>query len=438
MSSINTNSLDVNYPIPGQNNSTQGFRNNFTNIKQNLDIAGNEITDLQNKAVLKSALANSTINNDMANTLIANASTLQFRATTYNLGNALTGNVQMDCSIADVQYGNVSGNITLNFSNWIPTNTKGGVELHIGRPNANVNYSILFPSECIFDGNYGWNLLENSNYSNNISTITFPNDVTQINLNLTSTDCGNTIFVEPINRPFKATQIQQGTPPSTGRLGDTNGTIYISSSNPQLMTTITYANDYIQTSNTSSLYVGMPVIFTAGSSGVSIEGNITLGTTYYVSNIATGGTLFKISANANTSGNVDLSGNTGNMYLNPVSYLYVAAADFSANSYNRSIDSTTGPNIITVSGITANLVPNYPIIFTTTDVTGNLAGLSIDTPYYIKTVSGPNITISKTRSNGVAGPEYQGITTVTSGNVDADYTVYDGPDIFRRIPLQPF
>jgi len=93
MSSINTNSLDVNYPIPGQNNSTQGFRNNFTNIKQNLDIAGNEISDLQNKAVLKSALANSVINNDMANTLIANAATLQFRATTYNLGNALVGNV---------------------------------------------------------------------------------------------------------------------------------------------------------------------------------------------------------------------------------------------------------------------------------------------------------------------------------------------------------
>lgn len=437
MSSINTNSLDVNYPIPGQNNSTQGFRNNFTNIKQNLDIAGNEITDLQNKVVLKSALANSTINNDMANTLIANASTLQFRATTYNLGNALIGNVQVDCSVADVQYGNVSGNITLNFSNWIPTNTLGGVELHIGRPNTDVNYSIFFPSEAVFDGDYGWDLLENSNFANNISTITFPNDVTQINLNLTSTDCGNTIFVQPINRPFKSTQIQQGTPPSTGKMGDTNGTIYISNSSPQLMTTVTYSNDYILTSNTSSLYVGMPVIFTAGSSGVSIEGNITLGTTYYVSNIS-GSTLFKISANANTSGNVDLTGNTGNMYLNPVSYLYVAAADFSANSYNRSIDSTTGPNIITVSGSTANLVPNYPIIFTTTDVTGNLAGLSIDTPYYIKTVSGPNITISMTRSNGVAGPEYQGITTVTAGNVDADYTVYDGADIFRRIPLQPF
>jgi hypothetical protein len=74
----------------------------------------------------------------------------------------------------------------------------------------------------------------------------------------------------------------------------------------------------------------------------------------------------------------------------------------------------------------------------TDDPTGNLAGVEIGYPYYIKSVSGPNITISTTRNNGVAGPEYQGITSVTSGNVDFDYTVYDGPDIFRRIPLQPF
>jgi hypothetical protein len=70
MSTINTNTIDANYPIPGQNNSSQGFRDNFASIKQNLDIASNELTDLQNKVVLKSALANSTLNNDMANTLI--------------------------------------------------------------------------------------------------------------------------------------------------------------------------------------------------------------------------------------------------------------------------------------------------------------------------------------------------------------------------------
>jgi hypothetical protein len=53
MSAINTNGLDVNYPIPGQNNSSQGFRNNFASIKTNLDTAGSEISELQNKVVFK-------------------------------------------------------------------------------------------------------------------------------------------------------------------------------------------------------------------------------------------------------------------------------------------------------------------------------------------------------------------------------------------------
>jgi hypothetical protein len=108
MSNIDTNGIDVNYPVPGVNNSTQGFRSNFTAIKTNLDTAGNEITNLQQNVVLKAALANSTLNNDMANTLIANASTLGFRSTTYNLGNALTGTVLINASIADVHYGQIA------------------------------------------------------------------------------------------------------------------------------------------------------------------------------------------------------------------------------------------------------------------------------------------------------------------------------------------
>ena len=56
MSTINTNALDVNYPIPGVNNNSQGFRDNFASIKTNLNTAATEITDLQNKVVVKSAL----------------------------------------------------------------------------------------------------------------------------------------------------------------------------------------------------------------------------------------------------------------------------------------------------------------------------------------------------------------------------------------------
>ena len=436
MSSINTNSLDVNYPIPGQNNTTQGFRNNFTNIKTNLDIAGNEISDLQNKVVLKTALANSVLNNDMANTVIANAATLQFRATTYNLGNALSGNVAINCSLGDVQTGTVAGNITLNFSSWAPTNTEGHVSLKLNRPNANVESYIFLPNTITNS-----TLLENFVLTGNGPAITFPYNSTQMCLTLTTTDCGTSLNIEPTSRPFKSTSIQYGEPPSTGRLGDTNGTIYMPNSVSQLAITTTYANDYIVTSSTSSLYVGQPVVFTAGAAGVSTEANITLGSTYYVSNIGNT-TAFKVSANANVSGNVDLAGNVANMFINPVSYIYVAVDDYSANAVNRNITSTGAPSNITLSGGNiANIVANYPIVFTqTANANAETCGLTVGTVYYIKTVDVANaiITVSLTRNNGVAGPVYTGVTTVGAGNVDIDFTVYDGPDIFRRIPLQPF
>ena len=64
-STINTDNLESNYPIAGQSNDSQIMRANFINIKDNLDRVAGEVTDLQNKVVLKAALRNSDLNNDM-------------------------------------------------------------------------------------------------------------------------------------------------------------------------------------------------------------------------------------------------------------------------------------------------------------------------------------------------------------------------------------
>jgi hypothetical protein len=48
---INTTELDTEYPVPGQDNDSQGFRDNFTNIKSNLDTTKSEIDELQDTTV---------------------------------------------------------------------------------------------------------------------------------------------------------------------------------------------------------------------------------------------------------------------------------------------------------------------------------------------------------------------------------------------------
>lgn len=303
MSAINTNALDVNYPVPGQNNSTQGFRNNFSTIKTNLNTAGTEITDLQNKAVLKSALANTTINNDMANTLISNCATLGFRATTYNLGNALSGTVLVNAVLGDVQYGTVAANTTFNFGSWAPTNTLSQVQLRIGISNANA--TITFSGNLIANNNFGSTILENFVSANGFATITAPYDVTQINLIFSSTDCGNSIYVEPVNRPFKSTQIQERTPLPTGFQGDKLGTVAVDTDYLYVCTadydatiitgnavsTETGTNLITFDTNVQSAGVSenMPVIFdtmTINNNSVTSFGNIDSGAFYFVKSVS--------------------------------------------------------------------------------------------------------------------------------------------------------
>ena len=65
MSSINPNNINGQYPVAGQDNDSQGFRDNFTNIINNFTFAYNELNDLQQNAVLKNALSGTALSNDM-------------------------------------------------------------------------------------------------------------------------------------------------------------------------------------------------------------------------------------------------------------------------------------------------------------------------------------------------------------------------------------
>lgn len=421
MSAINTNGINTNYPIPGTNNSTQGFRNNFTNIKTNLDTAGNEITDLQNNVVLKSPLANLTLNNDMANTLISNAAIRSFRSTTYNLGNALTGTVLVDASLGDVQYGNLNGNVTLNFSSWAPINTEQNITLVLGNLT---NKEVTFSSEVT-------GLANIENYIGS-QTITPAYDISSLTFNISTVDCGNTLNITPINRPYQSAQIETRIPPSTGQQGDVNGTICVSPSLSQQKVTSSNAADYFTTTgNTTQFYTGLPVIFT----GTSFEANITSGNTYYIRNVVSS-TTFTVSSTFDLASNVNLSGSTGNMYVNPVNYMYVATDDYSANTYVKTLSSTSSGGSIYISSSFANINLNAPIMFTGSQPSNT--GLSTNTVYYIKTFNPmfQSIDLSLTRENGVAGPQYFGILSTV--NIDVDAVVFDGPDIFKRIPLTPF
>lgn len=314
MSTINTNGINVNYPVPGQNQSSQGFRNNFNSIVTNLNIAATEITDLQTNAVLKAALANTTLNNDMANTLISNAATRSFRATTYNLGNALSGTAIVNASLADVQYGAVAGDVTLQFGNWSPTGTQQSIQLQLAISNANA--VITFPaSVASSNNNSGVTSLENYANVGSMATVTAPYGISQLNYTITTTDCGNTLYITPTNRPFQTSEVQVRTPPPTGYPGDVEGTIAVDSNyfyvctssfnstvvGPVLVTNTYSSNNEILLNNLTNLANNAPILFTG-----YVIGGIVANTIYYIKNIITGNSTITISdsRSSGTAGSV--------------------------------------------------------------------------------------------------------------------------------------
>jgi len=441
MSTINTNTIDANYPIPGQNNSSQGFRDNFASIKQNLDIAGNEITDLQNKAVLKSALANSTINNDMANTLISNAAIQSFRHTMYNLGNALSGTVLINASLADVHYGNIAANTTLNFGSWAPVNTLQTIEVQLGFANANAVVSL--PANVQSNtNNYGITLLENYANVANVATFTAPANCTQVNFLLSTTDCGATVYVEPVNRPYQSTQIQQRSPTPVGLKGDVLGTVAVdanylyvctgnytattstltalSTTNSITLSGVDIANTaggFTCTASSMPLAIGQSVTISGTLSGTGSITGYADPTTYYV--IATNGsTTFQLSATLGGGAITTTAGTT-------VGLSFAAGVNY--------ITFQTG----TIGSVTANMPVFFDsMLVANADVTtfGNItAGLY----YYVKSVDSGNnvITISDTRTAGVAGNTFALTTQASGPTTSMDATFYNGSNIWKRVSL---
>lgn len=244
MSNINTSAINITYPTPGVNNSTQGFRDNFSNIKLALDTAKTELNDIQAKVIVKSALTGTTLNNDMANTIISNCVTKTFRASTYDLGSNLNGLIVIDTTKGDVQYGTVMDDVQFDFSKWAPSGTEAQVKLKlkIGDPTATImfpNTKISGVTGLVKEGpTTGIRILEN--YASNnyphvpvdnmdflcTNGVTVPAGATELNYTITTTDCGTTIDVTPTNRNTTASTIEvRSGMTATGIQGDTPGHI---------------------------------------------------------------------------------------------------------------------------------------------------------------------------------------------------------------------
>jgi len=118
-SNINPNNIDGTYPIAGQDNNSQGFRDNFTQTKVNFQYAAEEITALQDNVLLKGPLtAGGTVSNNLDGTLLYDATMQDFAATRVDLG-TVSGTCTVNYASGHYQTVTISSGITLAFtSDW--------------------------------------------------------------------------------------------------------------------------------------------------------------------------------------------------------------------------------------------------------------------------------------------------------------------------------
>jgi hypothetical protein len=188
-SNINPNNIDGSYPVAGQDNNSQGFRDNFTNTKVNFQYAKEEINDLENQAILKAALSGSTLDNNMNNNTIY-AVNLNDVSTTKIAATATSGTVTLN--YASGQYQTVTpstGSITLAFTNFPESGYYGNLRVAI--VVSNTTFTVTLPGAVTL-GTTGVQGLSGG-------VITF-NSTGTFEFDFSTYDGGITITVNDVNR----------------------------------------------------------------------------------------------------------------------------------------------------------------------------------------------------------------------------------------------
>jgi len=278
-SQINPNNINGAYPVAGQDNNSQGFRDNFTNTRTNLAFAAAEITDLQNKVLLKAPLTGTAVaDNDMNGTRLVDAQLQDMSVTVVDLQN-ISGTIIINYESGQYQYNaQTTGSVVLNFTNFptpvTGTNPAGWLTLRL--TVSNVAHTLTLPA-AVGTGYSSTSVLGIQGIRTNIDnthTITFAETGTY-EFMFQSTNGGSTITLTELTRPRN-----RYTNPLFLAVNDT----FAATGNISLLTTTT-----VITSNVNPLLGTLPA-GTAGQIKIIAYGNATAGNTVItVANAAWGG-----------------------------------------------------------------------------------------------------------------------------------------------------
>jgi len=147
---VSAANINANFPLAGQNNSSQGFRDNFSAIKDGLSRTSVELTELRDRALVKSAVPGAALDNDLNYTALIRPQLKSYSEFFYNNG-TVGANFILDFYRGNFQKITTSGNCSLAFTNFPSGNNVGRLCLWI--EVVQVTHRINLPVEVSYGTN---------------------------------------------------------------------------------------------------------------------------------------------------------------------------------------------------------------------------------------------------------------------------------------------
>ena len=189
-SSITTTNINATFPVAGQDNDSQGFRDNFSQIKTQLSTASTEITSLQANRAKTNADADfnghdqsKLVLKDWGQKVVAKGS--------------VSGSVSLDFEDGNVTTLTTSNDVTLTFTNFpqeddASTNTHASMRVFLTKGTSTHTVTLTgvsFPTVASFN---------ESNLDSSTMSTTFPDRKSTFVFDVFSVDGGTTKFISTI------------------------------------------------------------------------------------------------------------------------------------------------------------------------------------------------------------------------------------------------
>ena len=143
-SNINWINIDETFPIAGQDNDSQGFRDNYSVIKNNFQTAYNEITDLQlNTARLDVGTV------DFNNHTVSRVNLNQYTHGVYN-GGQISTTTLVDYRNGPYQFFKVTADLQLNIAYFPNLTNLSKITLELTADDVTRNVSLFFTGSTRF------------------------------------------------------------------------------------------------------------------------------------------------------------------------------------------------------------------------------------------------------------------------------------------------